>query len=259
MIILSRLGDDHRKYDINRQDVACVVGGGRILFSGEKKEDVDKALPLMGSPIKFVMDGCGGTPHPEVGAKLFAQFFAHFGCENPMKDFETTAFRAMLQLKQTMSTDSLLIDNASFTILACFELPTHFVVKYIGDGYLLGITKDGILDVIELDDHGGMPPYLAYNYVKDRNILTMHQENLQFETRAFPKAKYVNAGVATDGWRFLKDLEERSKLDPKDKRWVDPKDVTKWHEAVLTDKAGWLSQVVNKNSGIFRDDLAICI
>ena len=55
-----------------------------------------------------------------------------------------------------------IVNNMLFTIIACFELEDKFVVKYIGDGYIITVNSDDMVSYIRLS-YGKRPPYQLRN------------------------------------------------------------------------------------------------
>jgi hypothetical protein len=236
----------------NRQDIAFTANNGMILFGDEKRGDFDETLLRMNSPGKFVLDGCGSTPHSEVGAALFAQLFAMPGREVSAESFEAAACEVMGRLARDIADNDIFRrDNLSFTILACFETSSEFVVKYCGDGYIVCVTRGGEIEVIRLDDaimreDGEYPTYMIYNYIKNRASLPVeYQGGIRFKTRAFSKGAYANVGVATDGLRYVDKLEAIERA--------------RWDENLLLGKAKKLGVIINRNLPIFKDDISICM
>jgi hypothetical protein len=253
VIVLSKTGYDHLDMGKNRQDVAFVTDVGRVLFGDEKKTDFEAVVSRMEHPIKIVLDGCGSTPHSEVGAQLFAQYFAAYGHEAIGSPFEDAADYVMgILANDLIDSDRFRRNNLSFTILACMETETDFVVKYCGDGFMIAITKDGVVEATALDgsihrEDGEYPDYLGYNYIEDReSLLVEHRDQrVGFKTEVLSKELYANVGVATDGWRYVESLDAIEKV--------------RWEESVLADKGKKLSIIINRNLMKFKDDISICI
>lgn len=252
MIILSKPGYDHIDMGINRQDVAFVTGDNKILFGHEKKSDQEQVLSLMASPIKFVLDGCGSTPHSEVGAALFAQYFSTYPERVDPENFEEVAKNVMHVLANgIIPSDRFRRDDLSFTILACMETEEQFVVKSCGDGFIIAIRHNGEILTYQLNDSvkiGGdeYPNYLIYNYIENReSLLGPHRQEICFSTTLFPKEEFARVGVATDGLRFVDNL--------------DALETTRWNDALLGDKGKKLSVIINRNHIKFKDDISICI
>lgn len=142
-------------------------------------------------------------------------------------------------------------NNLSFTVLACFETETDFIVKSCGDGFIIAITRDGAIEVIRLDDavcreDGEYPTYPIYNHIENReSLLAEHREQIEFKTQVFPKESYANVGVATDGWRYVNTLDTIERV--------------RWDESILADKGKKLSIIINRNLMKFKDDISVCI
>jgi hypothetical protein len=231
LIILEKIGYDHLDMGINRQDVAFAAGG-----------------------IKFVLDGCGSGKHSEVGAQLFQQMIqaspsAISGNRVTIPVFDRLIPDTMFYLaKKIVDTDTFRFSNLCFTMLACLETDDEFIVRYSGDGYIIGVTHTGSIETVELTNeiHADAPAYLVYNYMEDRSLVFERDlAGVPILTRTLSKETYANVGVATDGWRFVKNLEPLEKV--------------RWEEYILADKAKMLSRIVNRNQQKFRDDIAICL
>ena len=254
MIVLSKTGYDHLDLGKNRQDIAFVTGNGKILFGDEKKFDFNETLCMMENPIKFVLDGCSSSYHSEVGVALFAQYFAEQSYDSAGKnfDFEASFMTTMSRLAHcVIDSDKFRFDNLCFTVLACFETETDFIVKYCGDGFIIAITQYGKIEIIQLNDavlreDGEYPTYPIYQYIRDqKSLLLEHRKGVELKTSIFPKKLYSGVGIATDGWRYIDRLDTIERI--------------RWDENILADKTGNLSKIVNKNILKFRDDISVCI
>ena len=177
MINICRQGNGHYLNGINNQD----------FYYAEKN-------------LKMIMDGCSEGRFSEVGTRLFYQFFCELEDKfNPNKFEENVkkVFDKMISFFGGSSSDcanKFIVDNMLFTIVACFEVEDRFVVKYIGDGYIITINSEDMLSYIRLS-YGKMPPYFAYNFL-DTGI---YSEKLEFKTLEFLKEDFKKVGIASDG------------------------------------------------------------
>ncbi len=160
--------------------------------------------------VKMILDGCSlgedfDSSNTEVGSKLFATLFSNI--DPKLRDdpgmFESNVkdiFEKMIALfgshfgEERKEKVEQLIKFFSFTILACFELDDGFVVKTMGDGYIITINKLGNISYFKFD-YDNSPPYYIYNCLKEEIVC----KNIQFEVYRFSKEHFNNVGVATDG------------------------------------------------------------
>lgn len=173
----------------------CKQGNGHYL-NGINNQDfyyVEKNL-------KLLMDGCSEGEFSEVGTRLFYQFFRELEDRFSVEKFEENVEKVFSQIIEFFSKSGkkdvfkFIVDNMLFTIIACFELEDKFVLKYIGDGYVVTINSDDMVSYIRLS-YGKTPPYYAYNIL---NTGTYSQE-LKFKTFEFSKEDFKKIGIASDG------------------------------------------------------------
>jgi len=219
-ITLSKQGSEHAFADMNNQDFAFKLAN-----------------------LKMVLDGCGTCAFSEVGTRLFAQLFrSEYSEIEDEKKFITIVDNVFATLTNICQSDEFLSNNLCFTILACVESETEFLVFACGDGYILA-NKGEEIEIIKLDD-GEYPKYYAYNYIRDKELLQEYKEGVKFSIYHFSKTEYVNVGVATDGFRFYERLNTL--------------ETNKLFAALKTGRKGQLGMLINRNSQIFKDDVSIC-
>lgn len=174
----------------------CRQGNGHYM-SGLNNQDffyADKNLLL-------IMDGCSSGTFSEVGTRLFAQTFSQlenrFDPEKLEENVEA-AFSKICSLSKDASEDDLasfIVDNMLFTIIACFELKDRFIVKFIGDGYIITVNSEDLVSYIRLS-YGKAPPYYAYNKIPAGT----YDKKLEFKTFVFNKKDFKKVGIASDGF-----------------------------------------------------------
>lgn len=173
----------------------CKQGNGHYL-GGINNQDfyyADKNL-------KLLMDGCSEGKFSEVGTRLFSQFFSSLEERFDVSKFEENVEKVFSKIAGMFSESekeqalNFIVDNMLFTIIACFELEDKFVVKYIGDGYIVGVNKDDMVSYIRLS-YGKTPPYYAYNKLSANT----YNKELKFKTFEFEKSKFKKVGIASDG------------------------------------------------------------
>ena len=163
------------------------------------------------SKVKVVLDGCSlgdemESSNTEVGAKLFSFLFSQLDeklrhDESLFEDNVKSIFDKMLGLFGVSGkvTDgkmiSFLSSIFSFTILAAFELEEGFVVKTMGDGFIIMQNKKNDISYMRLEYEDNSPPYYIYNYLLPNGTVI----DVKFETYRFSKDHFVNIGVASDG------------------------------------------------------------
>ena len=146
------------------------------------------------------MDGCSEGKFSEVGTRLFYQFFTSLDDKFNVEKFEEnvkTVFSKMADFfSKTGEKDNekFIVDNMLFTIIACFELEDKFVLKYIGDGYIITVNSADMVSYIRLG-YGATQRYYAYNMLSTNT----YNKELNFKTFEFTKSKFKNVGIASDG------------------------------------------------------------
>lgn len=150
--------------------------------------------------LKLVTDGCSASKYSEVGTRLFAQIFSQLNNRLDVNKFESNVEKTFSKIYTLVSGTAeekleFIKDNLLFTIIACFELEDKFVVKFIGDGYLITINKHNMVSYSRLF-YGKLPPYYAYNKFPTKT----YNEKLKFKTFVFPKEEFKKVGIATDGF-----------------------------------------------------------
>ena len=191
--------------------------------------------------LKIVVDGCGGQPYSEVGARLFTQLIKEeeqYINENNFVSIVSEIFERMTVI---FNTDELVDNNLLFTIIACIETKDSYHVFCCGDGYI--ITYNGKhVNFIEISN-GRYPHYYAYNYIKDKSSLGEYAKGMKFQACTFPKSEYENIGVATDGLRFFFDLRDESQLY--------------LLRALKNGNDDFVSRIIRSESSTFADDVTI--
>lgn len=162
---------------------------------------------LMGDNFKLITDGCSAGKDNDFGTRLFCKLFNQLKEKNEVKKFESNVDKVfnqifkffVINLYSDMEKEDyeFLINNLSFTILACFETEDSFIVKFVGDGYIITQNMNGHLSYIKLD-YGPCPPYFVYNYI-DACHKPTYTDKLTFNTYVFDKTLFKNVGLASDG------------------------------------------------------------
>ncbi len=180
--------------------------------------------------LMMVVDGCSGGLNSEVGAKLFTQIFSMQEDFENLDKFEQNVDKTMKQLLSIVGVKPLseltkeqynfIMENYFFTIIACFKQESGFVVKALGDGYILTQNRLDCISFIKLE-YGKYPPYIMYNFLKDAYKGGYFSEKLEFKTFRFSKENFKNIGIATDGLQPVADVltspssmrKEKNKLE----------------------------------------------
>lgn len=222
-----KMGTAHKENDINCQDA---VGSYKDI-------------------IKIVCDGCSEGKHSEVGAKLFCEMFIKKYSEfinkgkSPMH-VPTLMVIVIDELIQFIGNDAQTIkDYLSFTVLIATKTPGDncFHVYYCGDGYIIvDNNNEGI--TLKKIDYGEYPKYLAYNYINS-SLMKEYGTGVEIDEMILENCK--NVGVASDGIRFVAELDDDSELKKEFKQ-------------ILSDgKEIKMKLFFNRNSKLFQDDFSI--
>lgn len=172
----------------------CRQGNGHYL-SGLNNQD----FCYMDKNLKLITDGCSAGLFSEVGTRLFVQQFSHLANRFDVNSFETNVEKAFESISHIASgsveeRNEFITNNMLFTIIACFELEDKFVVKFIGDGYIITVNQQKMVSYIRLF-YGKTPPYYAYNKLPT----SIYKDKLEFKTFEFPKKLFKMVGIASDG------------------------------------------------------------
>ena len=151
-------------------------------------------------PLKLITDGCSSGRFSEVGTRLFCQLFSTLETRLDVSKFEENV-EAVFQKIRTLVCENaqdgfanFIHDNMLFTIIACFELEDKFIVKFIGDGYIVTVNSHDLVSYIRLF-YGKAPPYYSYNIIESG----IYPEKLCFKTFEFSKNDFKKVGIASDG------------------------------------------------------------
>ena len=154
------------------------------------------------SRMLLILDGCSGAKYSEVGTRLFAQLFAKKDEADNVEKFEANVenvFEDIIEMmkKYYPNPDDLetefIMENLLFTIIACFETETEYIVKLFGDGYIITQNNHGCTSYMRFS-YGKCPPYFAYKYCSLQDF-----KDYQFKTFRFNKMVFPKLAIATDG------------------------------------------------------------
>lgn len=173
----------------------CRQGNGHYL-SGINNQDFFFAE----KSVKLITDGCSSGSFSEVGTRLFCQLFSTLETRFEVDKFEENVKEVFARICALTGEDSgeafsnFIIDNMLFTIIACFELEDRFIVKFIGDGYIITVNAENLVSFIRLN-YGKAPPYYSYNMIQTNT----YPSELGFKTFEFSKSDFKKVGIASDG------------------------------------------------------------
>ncbi len=215
----------------------CRQGNGHYL-NGLNNQD----FCYMENNLKLVTDGCSSAEFSEVGTRLFVQAFAKLPNRFDVNEFETNvrkAFDSILSITTEEDANDFIANNLLFTIIACFETEDSFIVKFIGDGYIITVNHEDVVSYTRLF-YGKTPPYFAYTKIPT----TTYEEPLKFKTFEYSKKDFKLVGIASDGIAPIAD----KKLD------VD-------FDALIlgTDTKYSPEGIIRSNQSQFFDDITILI
>ena len=170
----------------------CRQGNGHYL-NGLNNQD----FCYMENNLKLVTDGCSSAEFSEVGTRLFVQAFAKLPNRFDVNEFEANvkkAFDSILTLTTKDDANDFIANNLLFTIIACFETEDKYIVKFIGDGYIITVNHEDVVSYTRLF-YGKTPPYFAYTKIPT----TTYEEPLKFKTFEYSKKDFKLVGIASDG------------------------------------------------------------
>ncbi|MCA9349241.1 protein phosphatase 2C domain-containing protein [Candidatus Saccharibacteria bacterium] len=188
----SQIGRRHREASRNNQDALLV----RLPRSAVEPT------------VAVVSDGCGSTPHSELGAFLLVRLFADLIARDngSIHRLEQRLAEIATQLKllarQLSGQDELVLASMLATLVAAVIGPdnAHFIV--VGDGV---VTING--ETRMFTDGDGTPPYLGYAALEDQNLYRPI-EALPINTITLPRADLTDFVIASDGLGDLIDHQD---------------------------------------------------
>lgn len=175
--------------------IICRQGNGHYL-NGINNQDFCYAE----KNLKLLTDGCSEGKYSEVGTRLFNQFFMTLENRFNLEKFESNVEKVFSKICSLFSSadkedlSDFIVNNMLFTIIACFELEDKFVVKALGDGYIITVNPCDLVSYIRLS-YGKTPPYYAYNKLSTEG----YKNKLKFKTFVFDKNLFKKVGIASDG------------------------------------------------------------
>ncbi len=174
--------------------IICRQGNGHYL-NGLNNQD----FCYMEKNLKLLTDGCSASEFSEVGTRLFVQQFSRLDNRFDVNKFESNVEKTFSKICSLVSGSpeekiEFITNNMLFTILACFELDDKYVIKAIGDGYIITVNHDNMVSYIRLY-YGKTPPYYAYNKIP----APAYNDKLKFKTFELSKKDFKIVGIASDG------------------------------------------------------------
>ena len=162
-----------------------------------------------------VTDGCGSTPHPEVGAKLFAYQLARWARKYngtiPEAGVHELNATLLLEIGAFAGTNltrfrQFINDYMLFTVVGVISTPERTVIYGAGDGIW---AVNGKVTEIDQDNQ---PDYPAYAVLNPEN-----QEKCELKIYWSGATDEIDSLlVATDGFRYVPEHTMKS-------FWTDPK------------------------------------
>ena len=213
--------------------IICRQGYGHFLSNFNNQDFFSK-----GEKFKMLTDGCSGCENAEVGTRLFNQLFMKLENAEKVEFFEKNValvFEKMIALVPEKEKEDFISKNLLFTIIACFETEDMFIVKMIGDGYIIAENQYDKVSYLRFW-YGKCPPYIAYNYYLEGEY--------SFNTYEFKKEKFKNVGISSDGLSFF--------VDTKDKQLCKKVDAI-----IISDIEDDMIKLINDNMQELDDDITI--
>lgn len=197
--------------------------------------------------IAVALDGCGSGEHSEVGSSRMGEAIRKNSTKLNEKNFENFANTTLHKFLMEDTSEERFISEFQFTIVACIETKTDFVVLTAGDGFVITVDKSNKVRYIQLDNdlniaNGEAPGYIAYNLNPSPS---RYNSNVYFDKMQFSKSIYTSVYVASDGFRFI--LDERF---PADERAT-------IETALIQRDQNTIEMVLKRNQSKILDDISI--
>lgn len=221
-------------------------------FHKENEINCQDAIGSYGNMLKVVCDGCSEGKHSEIGATLFCKLLIekYANMLNKGKSQEhinvPTLMRVSMYelIKMIGNNPEDVKDYLCFTTLVAEKMKGDNCgwTYSCGDGYIV-VKKDDWVSFKKLDC-GAYPKYLAYDYI-DSKYLSEYKDGVLIDTMRFEDIE--NIGVASDGIRFVADLDDNNPLKQE------------FSEIIMKDNSLKMKLFFNRNSKLFQDDFSIVV
>lgn len=182
-MIISKIGNVHVKGRKNNQD-----------------------FYLEGDRCRILTDGCSAGEDSDFGTRLFLKLFStieNWEDESKFEENVSLTFEKIFDIfdinvkENPRKSYEFILNNLCFTISAIFEFDDCFMVKYLGDGYIVTQNVMDQISYIKID-YGKYPPYYVYNLMESEKK-NVYKEKLKFNSYVFTKKLFKNVGLASDG------------------------------------------------------------
>lgn len=189
-----------------------IVPGRYHILSNSNCQDAFKVAEIVVKDRTFILgvicDGCGSSPHSEVGAKLISSFVISrlgyflqnkvpFGKLIPLLNIELTKW--MADIIRPLPDAKFIIDYLLTTIIGFVIGPKETLVLASGDGLVM-INGD-----IDFRDQGNTPDYFAYQFV-------YQQLDYEFDVYRIPTKKLNRLAIGSDAWEHESDLIYKNEI-----------------------------------------------
>lgn len=197
--------------------------------------------------LAVVLDGCGSGEHSEVGSCRMGEALRKKSRKFDEETFEVLAKSIFTEIVMEDPREERIIDELQFTVVACLETSTDFIVFRAGDGFIITVDKFNQIRFIQLDNNinvanGEAPEYIAYNYMPNRQ---RYSTNVRFRKYYFSKSEYSSVYVASDGLRFV--LSDKFPTDEK----------KLFQQALIERKQNEIVTILSRNRTKILDDISI--
>ena len=168
------------------------------------------------SRMLLILDGCSGAKFSEVGTRLFAQLLSRKEEFDSVKKFEDNVkdvFDEIIKMMKKFYSDpkdlekEFIMENLLFTIIACFETESEYIVKLLGDGYIITQNNHNCISYMKYS-YGKYPPYFAYKYCDLKNFKDYNFKTFKFDKKIFPKVAIATDGIMPIAKGEVKGLDE---------------------------------------------------
>jgi len=193
----------------------------------------DYAINRMSALFKssvFIGDGCSGSKDSDIGARILVKTADSVVHQNWWLDPKVLARRILADARLAANAIKVHIDALYSTLFMLYESEGKLVVCGFGDGVIAARTKEGELEIIEIN-YSNAPYYLNYEsnieckegFIKEfggvKTITTNGKkeesqvvlEEVDFTLRTFDKEKYELVAVMSDGAsQFVKPIDSKT-------------------------------------------------
>lgn len=148
-------------------------------------------------PYIVVSDGCSGSPHTDIGARILTRIFS----DSRFSTFGAEVSELISDAHETRSFLNLPPESLDATIMCSYVTDGVYYTHLFGDGVIAKIRKNGTIQIIRVEYPSGAPLYL--NYSSDAIRMKGYEDTFSLNRRIYfydlePDGTILNFKVEDD-------------------------------------------------------------